>query len=224
MSNVLDFLSRTLAPQQPTAQPTAQPSASSQIIAALKPAPHPYFAPPGSSAARPLRPSATCKDARRLVPASVSTREPLSKSNAASVLRPASLAPGARQCSRPAIMRCSTSHRSPSRPMAMRLPTRLSSRTRRPFASERGGSAVRSRKGLVRRTPSDGPHDARFERGEVGGDIRQLGHPASCPQAQSQRKAALSVKNVIPVEISGRRARQDPSRFGRSRRNPRGLP
>ena len=40
-----------------------------------------------------------------------------------------SFAPGGRQCSRPAIIRWSTSQRSPSRPIAMRLPMRRSSRT-----------------------------------------------------------------------------------------------
>jgi len=39
----------------------------------------------------------------------------------ARLLRPPSFAPAGRQCSRPAIIRWITSHRSPSRPIAMRL-------------------------------------------------------------------------------------------------------
>ena len=61
--------------------------------------------PPGSAADKASSPPSTCKDARRLVPASVSTSEPLGKSNAARVMRPASFEPGDRQCSRPAIIK-----------------------------------------------------------------------------------------------------------------------
>lgn len=85
------------------------------------------------------------------VPASVSTREPLGKSKAARLWRPASFAPGGRQCRRPAIIKCSTSQRSPSTPMAIRLPIRRSSRTIRPSRFVSDGSAVRSRKGLANR-------------------------------------------------------------------------
>ena len=60
----------------------------------------------------------------------------------------ASLAPGAFQWSRPAIIRCKTSHSSSSNPRAMRLPSRRSSRTVLPSTDSSGGSNVRSRNGL----------------------------------------------------------------------------
>src|SRR5229473_1146392 len=60
------------------------------------------------------------------------------------------------QCNRPAIIKCSTSQRLPSTPIAIRLPIRLSSRTTRPSTCVSGGCAVRSRKGLARRTRSTG--------------------------------------------------------------------
>ena len=110
--------------------------------------------PPGSSANNAASPSSTCKEARRLLPASVSTSEPLGKSKAARLCRPASLAPAGRQCSLPAIIKCSTSHRSPSIPKAIRLPTRRNSRTARHSAEAMGGCAVRSRKALASRTRS----------------------------------------------------------------------
>ena len=86
------------------------------------------------------RRATTCSEARRLVPASVRVRDALGEVERGEVLRPASFAPGGRQCSRPAIIRCSTSQRSPSSPMAMRLPMRRISRTVRPSASASGGS------------------------------------------------------------------------------------
>ena len=109
--------------------------------------------PPGSMERRASSPASTCSDARRFVPASVSTSEPFGKSNAARLCRPASLAAGGRQCRRPAIMRWSTSQRSPSSPMAMRLPIRRRSRTVRPSAEAKGGCAVRSREMPATRTP-----------------------------------------------------------------------
>ena len=51
----------------------------------------------------------------------------LGKSKAARLCRPASFASRARQCNRPAIIRCSTSQRSLPKPKAMRLPIRRSS-------------------------------------------------------------------------------------------------
>ena len=50
--------------------------------------------PPGSMERNASSPWKRCNEARRLVPASVSTREPLGKSKAARFFRPASFAPG----------------------------------------------------------------------------------------------------------------------------------
>ncbi len=108
--------------------------------------------PPGSTESNPSSPTRTCNDARRFVPASVSTREPRGKSKAARFCRPDSFAPGARQCKRPAIIKCSTSQRSPSTPIAIRFPIRRNSRTMRPSALVTGGCTVRSRKTLASRT------------------------------------------------------------------------
>jgi len=66
------------------------------------------------------------------------------------------LTPAVRQCSRPAIIRWMTSQRSSSKPMATRLPTRRRLRTVRPSAQDSGGSAVRSRNALAKRTLSSG--------------------------------------------------------------------
>jgi hypothetical protein len=52
--------------------------------------------------------------------------------------------------------KCNTSQRSPSTPIAIRLPIRRSSRTRRPSTLVIGGRAVRSRNGLASRTRSIG--------------------------------------------------------------------
>ena len=112
--------------------------------------------PPGSIESKPSSPESTCNDARRFEPASVSTREPFGKSKAARLLRPDSFAPGGRQCKRPAIIKCSTSQRSPSTPIAIRLPMRRTSRTMRPSALASGGCTVRSRKALASRTRSSG--------------------------------------------------------------------
>ena len=145
--------------------------------------------PPGSSAARPLRPSATCRDARRLVPASVSTSEPSSKSNAASVLRPASLAPGG------SPVQPSRDHEMQHQPqIALEADgDALADALELPHAP-----AARQREGRLRRAQQEGarkahpeqrpPHDARFERGEVGGDIRQLGHPRIMPASPIAEK------------------------------------
>src|SRR5258706_5803609 len=112
--------------------------------------------PPGSTERKPSSPARTCNDARRLVPASVSTSDPLGKSKAARFCRPDSFAPGSRQCNRPAIIKCSTNQRSPSTPMAIRLPIRRNSRTVRLSTFVMGGCTVRSKKGLVSRTRSIG--------------------------------------------------------------------
>ena len=107
--------------------------------------------PPSCSASSPAR---TYSDARRFEPASVSTSDPGVKSNAASAFRPASFAPADFQCSRPAIIRCRTSQRSPSTPIAIRFPMRRSSRTTRPFTLSSGGSTVRKSVKLASRTCS----------------------------------------------------------------------
>jgi len=110
--------------------------------------------PPGSTACKASSPARTDNDARCFVPASVSTREPVGKSKAARLLRPASFAWGGRQCSRPAIIKCRTNQRSPSTPIAISLPIRRNSRTKRPSTLVTGGCAVRRRNGLASRTCS----------------------------------------------------------------------
>ena len=75
---------------------------------------------------------------------------------AAKLLRPANFAPGARQCNRPAIMRCSTNHKSSSKPKAMRLPIRRNSRTTRPSTVVMAGCAVRSTNAFASRTRTSG--------------------------------------------------------------------
>ena len=57
--------------------------------------------------------------------------------------------PAGLQCSRPAIIRWMTSQRSPSTPMAMRLPMRRNATTCLPSTVESGGSTVRSTKTLM---------------------------------------------------------------------------
>ena len=103
--------------------------------------------PPGSSCRRASSPSINCSDARRLVPASVTVSVPLPNSSRASAARFDRGASCSNQWSRPAIMRCKTSQRSPSSPIARRLPIRLTCTTRRPSALAIGGSAVRRKNG-----------------------------------------------------------------------------
>ena len=79
------------------------------------------------------------REARRLEPASVRTREPWGKSKAARLLRPPSLAPAGRQWRRPAIMRWRTSQRPLSSSIAMRLPMRRRERTVWPSTLFDGG-------------------------------------------------------------------------------------
>ena len=104
--------------------------------------------------AAPPRREPHISDARRFEPASVSTRDPFGKSNAASAFRPASLAPAAFQCSRPAIIRCNTSQISSSNPIAIRFPIRRNSRTVLPSAALSGGSTLRSKNTEPSRTCS----------------------------------------------------------------------
>jgi len=111
--------------------------------------------PPASNAARPASPPTTCNDARCLLPASVSTSEPRGKSNAARFCLPPSFASRFFQCSRPAIIKCSTSQRSPPSPNAMRFPIRRNRSTTRSSALVREGWTVRNRNGLFSRTRSN---------------------------------------------------------------------
>ncbi len=109
--------------------------------------------PPASSARSASRPATTCSDARRLLPASVSTIEPTSNSNTASALRAVAL-PGASQRRRPAIIRWTTTKSSPSSASTTRLPIRSIASTRLPSTAESGGTTLRSRNGLPMRTRS----------------------------------------------------------------------
>ena len=154
-------------------------------------------------------PSTRCSDARRLVPASVSESVPASNSNSASVLRV--FLPS--QCRRPAIMRCSTRYRSPSSPMTIRLPRRLKPGTRFPSALAIGGTAVRSRNGLSRRTLSQARAlNALRQRFEVDRDVGQLGHETArlvgrIPMIRSTRMSLLQTRLrggefVVTAEIT----------------------
>src|ERR1700687_3264972 len=102
---------------------------------------------PASSDCSPASPSTTWSEARRCVPASVSHNQPLSNSNAASMFLPPSFGAESFQCSRPAILRCRTSHKPPARPIAICLPSRRTSRTVLPSVALSGGSADRRRNG-----------------------------------------------------------------------------
>ena len=133
--------------------------------------------PPGSMERKPSSPATTCSEARRFVPASVSTSEAWGKSNAARFWRPASFAFGERQWRRPAIIRCSTSQRSPSTPMAMRLPIRrkladdpaFHTRKWRLHCSQQ--KSARESHALERLAD-----DARFESADVRGNVGQFRH------------------------------------------------
>jgi len=83
----------------------------------------------------------------------VSVSVPVEKRASTSGFR-AIFAPGSIQCSRPAIMRCSTSQSSPSKPIATRFPIRRSARTRFPTSSAGGGSTERKRNGEPIRSAS----------------------------------------------------------------------
>jgi hypothetical protein len=60
--------------------------------------------------------------------------------------------PGTRHISRPAIIKCSTKNISPSSSSTTRLPSRRTSTRRRHPASDKSGTAVRNRNGLLSRT------------------------------------------------------------------------
>ena len=85
--------------------------------------------------------------------------------------------PRGRQCSRPAIIKCNTSQRSPSTPMAMRLPMRRSSRDDAALHIGEGGLRGTKQKRTGQSHALNGLRDdARFQCAEVGGDVRQFGH------------------------------------------------
>src|SRR5215831_5120818 len=92
--------------------------------------------------------------ARFWEPASVQRSDPTGKSNAARPRGGEIFTPRARQWSLPAIIKCKTSQRSPSRPIQIRFPTRRKRRGFLPVAVPSGGVAVRSRNGLTTRTCS----------------------------------------------------------------------
>jgi hypothetical protein len=102
--------------------------------------------PPASSAASPARPATTWSDARRCLPASVSASVPVAKAKNASAFG-AVVLPRSSQRSRPAIMRWTTTKRSPSNARTMRLPSRSTPTTVRPSTAEIGGVTERSRNG-----------------------------------------------------------------------------
>src|SRR6267378_444881 len=104
--------------------------------------------PPGSMAASAASPSTRWIEARRLVPASVSSSVALSNSNTASDMRPGGFAPLASQRSRPAIIRCSTRNSPPSSSKTMRFPIRRRPKTLFPSADAMGGFTLRRTKGF----------------------------------------------------------------------------
>src|SRR6267378_2111826 len=107
--------------------------------------------PPGSMAASAASPSTRWIEARRFVPASVSTRVSSWNSNAASDMRPGGFAPLASQRRRPAIIRCSTRNSLPSSSTTIRLPIRRRPKTFFPSAEAMGGLTLRSTKGFKTR-------------------------------------------------------------------------
>ena len=139
-----------------------------------------------------------------------------SKSKAARFCLPASLAPGFFQCSRPAIIRCSTSHRSPSSPMAIRLPMRLSSRTRFPSADAQRRLERPQQEWTVDANRSQHlADDPPLERLDVDGDVGQLGHRGSAvitdarPSAD-HRRDSRQPRRVLFQDCSFSRTRQFP--------------
>ena len=102
----------------------------------------------------------------RFAPASVSVSEPSGNRKPPDSGRPLQgLAPAGFQCRRPAIIRCSTSQRSPSRPIAMRFPTRRNSRTTLPpgFGERRRRGSKKKRAGQPDAFERQSDH-ARFQR------------------------------------------------------------
>ena len=124
-------------------------------------------------------------------------------------MRPASLAPGSRQCSRPAIIRCSTSQSS-----SLRGRARCACRAGAARAPAGRGAADR-RVDRAQQERAGEPHalerlaqDAPLERLDVDRDVGQLGHAATvaferglpphglgCPRLSAQRRGRRSVAN-----------------------------
>ena len=108
--------------------------------------------PPGSIDRRAASPWTTCSDARRFVPASVSTRVPSGKSNAARLIAAGKLR------ARGAPVQPPGDHQVQHQPQiiveadgdALADPAQLRDLTA--LRPESGGAAVRSKKGLLRRT------------------------------------------------------------------------
>ena len=178
--------------------------------------------PPGSMSRRACSPRRTCSEARRLEPASVSTRVPIRK-----IKREKRLAAGELGLRRPPVQ-ASRNHemnhepdffldfgRKHLTPIAMRLPMRRSSRTVRPSTAVMGGSAVRRTKTLCRRTRSSvrprmrGSSAVRYAvmSGSSGIDSRLR---LECGGAQqifivAQRRIVLSISRVDPTMPRRRR-------------------
>src|SRR6266568_3961271 len=132
--------------------------------------------PPGSRARRPSSPATTWSEARFCEPASVQRRVPAGKSNAARPRGGEILARRARQCSRPAIIRCRTSQRPSSRPMQMRFPNLCRRVTFFPAAVLKRAHDAHAFERLAENT--------RLERLDIDNDVRQFRHalaPAILP-------------------------------------------
>src|SRR5205807_2119472 len=91
---------------------------------------------------------------RVLRAASVRSKVPAGKSNAASPSRPGITAPGGFHRNRPAIMRWRITKYSSSKPNTTRLPSRVTRPNTRPASSSGRGSTDRSRNGLAMRSRS----------------------------------------------------------------------
>src|SRR5580700_5672494 len=131
--------------------------------------------PPASKERNASSPSTTCNDARRLEPASVSTREPLGKSNAARVWRPASLASGARQCKRPAIIQVKDQPEVVLYADCYALAYSSQFADFAAFGVFKWGLRGSQEEGALQPDALEGlTYYARFQRGDVGGDVWQF--------------------------------------------------
>ena len=110
--------------------------------------------PPGSCSASAASPRTRWIAARFFVPASVMISVPVLKSSAATPILAGGRAPASFQCSRPAIIRCMTTNRSPSSARTIRLPSRRTPLTTRSTTSDSGGSTERSTNGVASRRRS----------------------------------------------------------------------
>jgi len=111
-----------------------------------------HLDPAGSIASSAASPRSTSSDAAPFGAGFREHERAGGKIERCEIVAPAELACGGRQCSRPAIIRWSTSHKSSSKPIAMRLPMRRSSRTVRPSTLESGGRRCAARR-RSRRVP-----------------------------------------------------------------------